>query len=220
MISYERRFRRDYHEYRNEERGRNSSGDMNYSDAADQQGYDRQYDRSTGYNHSRDYGNRIYERRNTPGRGRYYIQDYDYNRENAETYGREAGSSEDFWRSRYDTEQGFSQNRKRNSGYLSADDNDQSSRNRKPQMSGESYGPNRSTRGERNDWENNPYDSGMGRYQARDRSENFYGGRTEFPDSRSYNQSRDQDRGSFERNRNRNRHSHDSYYGRYDRDRY
>lgn len=200
MISDERRHRRDYNEYRNEGRDRNRPGDMNYDDAADEQGYDREYDRSTGYNRSRDYGNHIYERRNLPDSGRYSIQDYDYNRGNEGTYGREPGSNEDFRSNRYEQERDYRRAPEAAPGYHGANYEN-------PENSDSSYSRNRNRhensrqfQAQRNKWDSNmannmnPYNVGMERYQARDRSGSFYVGRTEYHESRNFNPEHGEDR--------------------------
>ena len=243
MISDERRFRRDYNEYRNEERGRNRSGDMNYGDAAGEQAYDREYDRSTGYNRSRDYGSRIYERRNLPDNGHYNIQDYDYNRGNEGTYGREPGLNEDFRSNRYELERDYRRAREAAPGYHGANYEN-------PENSDSSYKRNRDRREDsrryqdrRNHWEPNdidrmsPYDIGLGPSEARDRNRTHYGGRTEFDDSRNNHSGPREDRGFFgragekarswfgkeepiRRDRDRRRNSYDHHNNYNDRDRY
>ena len=189
MISDERRFRRDYNDYHNEDRNR--SGDMNYDDAASHRGYDRKFDRSTGYNRSRDYGRHQYNRRNAPDRGRYNIQDYDYNGGNEETYGLEPGSNEDFRSNTNELERDYRKAREASPGYKGANyenpENSDSSYNRGRDRQEDSRRfQARQKHGTPNDVDRmGQYDIGMGQYSARDRNKIHYGGRKEFNDSRN-----------------------------------
>lgn len=237
MASEERRFRRDYNEYRNEEKDRNRPGDMNYGYTADEEEYNREFYRSTGNRPNRDNDSRFYDSRNLRrDRDRYHIQDYDYNRGNEGTYGRDPGSAEDFRTNRYESGRGYRREREATTGYHGAnyetpENSDSSySRNRDRHSEGRQFQARRTHWGPRDTDRMNQYEIGMGHYNARDRNRTHYGGEKELRDSRNTHSGQGEDRGFMDRNgervrswfRNEEDSNRERDRGRssYDRDRY
>lgn len=218
MRSDERRFRGDYDEYRNEDRERNSDrkygnpGRRDYRNFENRSGYgnpdnfnrnDRDRDRYSPNYSRQEYNAPYYDRIHEPREGRYGRQDYQYNYENQNSYGRERRYREDYRNNRYEDNQGYRKAREAGVGYHGANydnpENSDSTRSRRE----EDYNRGRRFQAQRHKWDSHNVDTfnqeqiGMGRYQARGRTETLYGGKTELNNTRDHNPSPERDDRGF-----------------------